>query len=569
MQAASRAVTSGTRPRPALLLFPILTLSVTLSWAESDRFQFVNVAAQAGLTQPVHAGRPGKDHLLDSAGTGVAWLDYDRDGHLDIFLANGWRVADRQVVEKGTHRLYRNQGDGQFEDVTEKAGVGGQGHWGSGVAVADYDADGWPDILVTHFGPTVLFRNTGKGSFENVADKAGIESPGWNTGAAFLDFDGDGDLDLYVASYISCSLQDVLHAERTLNWKGMAQVALGPFGLLGAADHFFRSDGRGNFEDVTEQTELTDRSLGFGFAVRAADFDNDGDLDIYVANDSDANYYYRNEGNGTFREIGLWNGTGLDANGAAQAGMGVAVGDVDLDGGLDIFVTNFAEDSSTLYRSLGEGFFEDSGTTSGVGGLTFQPLSWGTALSDLDNDGDLDIVIANGHIYPQVDEHAAVNQSYHQLNQLLENQGRGRFLDVTEQAGSGFAVRKSSRGLAVGDYDNDGDLDVLIGNLDEPPSLLRNDSRTGHWLIIACEVPAGSGTAIGTRVRVTVGEKTWIRDVSSSGSFLSVHDPRLHFGLGSARQVHRIEVRWPDGTTTTLTDIPAGQVLRIRKGTGS
>ncbi|MBT4499439.1 MAG: CRTAC1 family protein [Gemmatimonadetes bacterium] len=529
------------------------------------RFRFVDVAHDAGLTRVVHAGRPGKDHLLDSAGTGVAWLDFDKDGHLDAYIVNSWKMAEDRIVERGKNALYRNLGDGSFEDVTERSGTGGDGHWGCGVAVADYDADGWPDILVTNFGPNLLYRNRGDGSFENVAAQAGIEVPEWSTGAAFFDADGDGDLDLYIAGYIEATREEVLKARPTLDWKGVDKVAFGPFGLKGALDHFFLFDGTGSYAEFTAEAGLADRSRGFGFGVRTADLDADGDLDLYIANDSDANYFYRNEGGGTFQEVGLWTGAAFDVNGAAQAGMGVAVGDVDGDLNLDIVVTNFAEDFSTLYRSLGSGFFEDASAEAGVGGPSFPLLSWGASLADLDNDGDLDLTIANGHIYPQVDDHPQLSFSYRQPNLLLENIGSGRFIDVTDEAGPGFQLIEASRGLAAGDYDNDGDLDLLFSNLDEPPTLLRNESEKGSWLSLVLEIPPGRGPVIGTRVVVTAGGKRLIRDVASGGSYLSTHDHRLHFGLGSVGVVERIEITWPDGHRTVREEVAANQFLAISR----
>jgi enediyne biosynthesis protein E4 len=526
---------------------------------------FTDVSREAGITRVVYAGRPGKDHLLDSAGNGIAWLDFDEDGYLDVYVVNGWKLSGRDVVEKGRNALYRNRGDGTFEDVTDRAGVWGEGRWGSGVAVADYDGDGWPDILVTNFGPNVLYRNRGDRTFENVAAQAGIEAPGWNTGAAFLDADGDGDLDLYVAAYIECTMDEVLDAKRTLEWKGKEKVAVGPFGLQGARDHFFLSDGKGHFVDATAESGLEDRSRGYGFAVRAADLDGDGDLDIYVANDSDANYLYRNDGKGRFEEVGLWTGAAFGGGGAAQAGMGVEVGDIEGDGNLDIFVTNFSEDFSTLYRGTGGGFFEDVSEKTGVGDPTYIPMSWGAALADLDDDGDLDLAVANGHIYPQVDD-VPDSLTYRQRNLLFENEGGGHFEDVTGNAGPGFSVVESSRGLSAGDYDNDGDLDLLVSNLDQPPSLLRNDSAGGHWLTVVCEAPPGQGPLIGTRVIVTAGRTTMVRDIASSASYLSVHDPRPHFGLGAAQSVNRVEVRWPDGTRTVRENVSANQFLRIVKG---
>jgi len=532
-------------------------------------FRFVDVSAKAGLTRIVLSGRPDKDHLLDSSGTGIAFLDYDKDGRLDVYVVNGWRLEGNRVVERGRNALYRGLPDGTFRDVTDEARVGGEGEWGSGVAVADYDGDGWPDIFVTNFGKNVLYRNLGNGRFENVAARVGLESPGWNTGAAFFDADGDGDLDLYVASYISCSLQDVLDAQRTLMWRGLETVAVGPFGLKGAPDHFFRNEG-GRFVDATVEAGMQDKALGFGFGVRAADFDGDGRIDLYVANDSDPNYLYRNEGKGVFKEIGTWAGAALDENGAAQASMGIAVGDVDGDGVLDLFTTNFSEDFSTLYHGVGNGLFEDVSKASGVGPATYRPLSWGTAFADLDNDGDLDLVVANGHIYPQIDRHPELIGTLAQKNLLLENRSRPgapAFRDATEEAGPGFQGSWSSRGLAVGDFDNDGKVDVLVSHLDAPPSLLRNESPDGGaWLTVVCEGKHGEANPIGTTVTVRAGGRVQSRDIAAGDSFLSTNDPRPHFGLGAYTTVDEVLVRWPDGTRSVRRGVPARQFLRVRYG---
>ena len=537
--------------------------------AETASLRFVDVAPELGLGRVVLAGRPDKDHLLDSAGTGAAWLDFDRDGRLDCYVLNDWLIREDQVVEKGKNALYRQREDGTFEDVTDAAGVSGEGEWGAGVFVADYDADGWPDMLLTNFGRNVLYRNLGNGRFENVAGRVGLESPGWNTGAAWLDADGDGDLDVYVAAYIDNTLEQVLAAKPTLPWRGMAKVAVGPFGLEGGADHFFRNDD-GRFVDATVEAGMEDKGLGFGFTVRAFDFDGDGDLDIYVANDSDPNYLYRNETGGRFQEVATWTGLALDENGAAQASMGVAVGDATGDGLLDVFVNHFSEDFSTLYRGLGGGIYEDFSRASGVGPATFKPLSWGTALADLDNDGDLDIPVMNGHIYPQIDEYPELIGTYEQQNLLLENRGAEAapmFVDVSDEAGPGFAQVRSSRGLAVGDYDDDGDLDMLITHLDTPPTLLRNDSRSGSWLTVICEDESGGIVPIGTEVRVKAGGRTQWRDIAAGDSYMSTHDPRPHFGLGTAETVDEVEVTWPDRTKSVRKNVPARQFLRIRKGT--
>jgi hypothetical protein len=538
--------------------------------------RFVDAAARLGITRVLEAGRPAKDHLLDSAGAGAAFLDYDKDGRLDVYLANGWRLDGAQVVERGKSALYRQRPEGSFEDVTDRAGVGGDAQWTTGVTVADYDNDGWPDILVTSFGRNLLYRNLGDGRFENVAARAGVEAPGWNTAAAFFDADGDGWLDLYIAQYIDCTIDDVLKAKPTLSWRGLEQVAFGPFGLKGAPDHFFRNV-KGRFVDATEEAGMKDLALGFGLAVRAADVDDDGDLDVYVANDSDPNYLYRNDGTGHFKEVGVPSFSAFDGNGAAQASMGIAMGDADGDGILDMFVTAFSEDFSTLYKGLGGGFFSDVSRETGVGALTRLPLSWGTALADFDNDGDLDLVVANGHIYPQIDRHPAVIGTYRQKNLLLENRAiRGDvpagappeslFRDATGAAGSGFEILRAHRGLAVGDFDNDGRLDILVTALDEPPELLHNEGHAGSWLAVACEIPGGTAVPVGTRVTVTAEGRQMTRDVAAGNSYASTHDPRLHFGLGKAEKADEVLVRWPDGKRSVLKDVRARQILVVKKG---
>ncbi len=560
-QAAAQMKTSA---RPASEAAPA-------SAAGPSPYSFVDVAPRLGISRVVLAGRPGKDHLLDSAGTGAAWLDYDRDGRLDCYVVNDWRIDGERVIEKGRNALFRQRPDGGFEDVTDAAGVSGEGEWGAGAFVADYDADGWPDILVTNFGRNVLYRNLGNGRFENVAARVGLESPGWNTGAAWFDADGDGDLDVYVAQYIDTTVDEVLKAKPTLSWRGLEMVAAGPFGLKGAPDHYFRNDG-GRFVDATAEAGMEDKALAFGFSVRAADFDGDGDPDVYVANDSDPNYLYRNDGKGRFTELATWTGAALDENGAAQAGMGLAVGDVTGDGRLDIFVNNFAEDFSTLYRQLPGALWEDVSKKSGIGPATYRTLAWGASFSDLDNDGDLEVLVMNGHIYPQIDRHPELIGTYAQRNLLLDNRGPlgadavPQFVDVSDSAGPGWQQVLPHRGLAVADYDDDGDLDLLITSLDAPPTLLRNDSKVGAWLEVTLEDAKGGIQPIGAEVRVKAGGRTYWRDVASGDSYMSTHDPRPHFGLGDAAVVDEVEVRWPDGARSLRRNVAVRQNLRIRKG---
>jgi len=351
-------------------------------------------------------------------------------------------------------------------------------------------------------------------------------------------------------------------------------VAFGPFGLQGAPDVFFRNV-HGRFVDATREAGMTDLARGFGFAVRAADVDDDGDADVFVANDSDPNYLYRNDGTGHFQEVGVPASVAFDANGAAQASMGIAAGDVDGDGLLDLFVTNFSEDFSTLYKGLGSGFFADVSRETGVGPATFRPLSWGTALADFDNDGDLDLAIADGHIYPQVDRHPEFVGGYRQRNMLLENRSlradapagappETLFRDVTARAGPGFQIARAHRGLAVGDFDDDGRLDLLITALDEPPELLHNESATGNWLTVVSQTAQGSAAPPGTKVTVKAAGRTMIRDVAAGDSYASTHDPRLHFGLGTATRAEEVAVRWPDGRRTVRVNVPARQFLRVR-----
>lgn len=512
---------------------------------------FVDVAADMGVTAPTWCGRDDKPHIMESNGTGLGFVDYDHDGDLDIYLVNGWRLDGAEVVERGRDVLYRNDGE-RFVDVTVAAGLGHDG-WGSGLATGDIDGDGLVDLLVTNFGPDTLYRNRGDGSFESMPDPPSIE--GWSAGAVFFDADADGDEDLYLGGYIACTMEEVLHAQPSLDWEGL-KVMLGPFGLEGEANRFFLNDGQGAFRDATTEAGLEDVGLFYTFGIMALDLDGDLDLDIYAANDSNPNYVYDNKGDGTFQEVGLWSGAALDAMGAAQAGMGLAAGDLESDGLADILVTNFQKDASTLYRNLGKFIFEDISRNVRLDKPTFALLSWGTTLSDFDQDGDLDTFVANGHIYPQADLVPEISGGFKQPNLLLLDEG-GVFVDVTAEAGPGLAVVEVSHGLVVGDMDFDGDLDMAVSNIDARPTLLRNDTADlGSWLLV--EAPNA------VRAEVELGERRHVRHRVVGASFLSVNDPRHHFGLADAQRVDQLTLFWPDGTAQRFLDLPVGKQITVR-----
>ncbi len=549
--------------------------------APRPAISFVDVAGEIGLGSFRQvSGEADKMYLPASTGAGVALFDADSDGALDVFLINGSRIGGFEPGHEPTNRLFRNLGRGEsFRDVTAGSGLESHGAWGQGCAVADVDGDGRLDVYVTNYGRNALYLNRGGAegvvAFEEVAARVGVDTPLWSTGAAFFDYDRDGDLDLFVANFVR--YEQVLAAPEaselhTTLWKGLRVVA-GPRGLPAAGDQLFRNDsagsGRVTFTEVTEEMGIAAGEPFYGFQPSPGDVDGDGFLDLFVANDSRPNFLWRNlEGKG-FRETALETGVATNRSGNNQACMGVTFEDHDGDGDLDLFVTNFADDFNTLYAGDGTGFFFDETAAAGLlEPQTRDYLAWGTFFFDADNDGDLDLFVANGHVYPQVDD-AGAGESYAQTNQFLLRAADGRFRDVSAQAGPGLAVAKVSRGAALGDLDDDGDLDVVINNFDDAPTVLRNDSRpAGNWLKVLLRGAGRNRSAIGARVHVEVDGRRASRHVRSSGSFLSHHDLRLHFGLDGAGAVDRLIVDWPDGTSEALPGTGAGVLLVIEQGKG-
>jgi hypothetical protein len=520
--------------------------------------QFVDAARSAGLTAVTYCGGAVKNHILESTGNGVLALDYDRDGFLDLYFPSGERFTETGEREAKSGVLYRNRGDGTFEDVTDRARVR-TSFFGQGGAVGDVDDDGLSDLYLTGFGSSLLFRNNGDGTFSDRTERAGLAASGWSIGASFFDADGDSDQDLFVARYIEASSEEVRSARRVRSWRGKVDVLDGPKGLPGAENAFYRNEGNGTFLEATKEAGFDVGSDRYSMGVVTLDYDRDGDVDVYVANDSTPNALYRNRGDGTFEEVGMETGAAFNMDGGSQGSMGIDAGDFDNDGWLDLAVTNFAHDYYTLYRNLEGKLFVDESFGRGLALATFAPLGWGALFLDFDHDRDLDLFFANGHIYPQVEDDPSLGETYGQKNQLMRNDGV-RFVDVTESAGEGLALALPSRGAASGDVDNDGDLDVIVSNEDEPPTLLRNESASsGHWVSI--ELVRG----LGARVEVVTSGVRQLRQLASGGSYASQSDSRLHFGLGESVVVDAVEVRWPDGTRDVFRDLPADRRYVVKR----
>ncbi len=539
------------------------------------KVSFLDVARESGLNaKTIFGGEHKNKYLLETTGCGVAFYDYDNDGWLDIFLVNGSRLEGFAAGAEPTSHLFKNNRNGTFTDVTEKAGLVHHG-WGQGVCVGDYDNDGFDDLFVTYFGKNVLYHNNGNGTFTDVTDKAGVGGNGkrWNSGCAFVDYDRDGRLDLFVANYIDLDLATAPVPESgPCLYKGV-MVACGPPGLKGGKNILFRNNGDGTFTDVSEPSGITSAVGTFGLGVLTADFDNDGWPDIYVANDSAPSALYQNKKNGKFVDIAVEAGCALSPDGKPQAGMGISAGDYDLDGNLDLVKTNFAGDTPSLYHNLGEATFEDTTFTAGLGAHT-QYLGWGCGFFDMDNDGWLDILICNGHVYPEV-EQLKTEAGYAQRKLLYRNLRNGRFEDISLQAGPGISSPSAARGCAFGDFDNDGDIDVVVNTVNGPPQLLRCDSASGNnWIKIKAIGTKSNRSGIGARLTCVTnapGENKphrQIDEVRSGGSYISQNDLRVHFGLGKAEKVQLLEVRWPSGQADTIKDIAVNQCVYVKEGEG-
>ncbi|MGB7434407.1 MAG: CRTAC1 family protein [Candidatus Acidiferrum sp.] len=536
---------------------------------------FVNTAKASGLNaKTIFGGEHKNKYLLETTGCGVAFYDYDNDDWLDIFLVNGTRLEGFPAGQEPTNHLFKNNRDGTFSDVTIKAGLAHSG-WGQGVCIGDYDNDGWEDLFVTYFGKNVLYHNNGDGTFTNVSEKSGVAGGGkrWNTGCAFVDCDRDGKLDLFIANYIDMDLATAPVPESgPCLYKGI-MVACGPPGLNGGKNLLYRNNGDGTFTDVSQSAGIVQANGTYGLGVLTADFDNDGWPDIYVADDSTASCLYQNQKNGKFLDIAIDAGCALSADGKPQAGMGVSAGDYDLDGNLDIVKTNFAGDTPTLYHNLGKDTFEDATFPAGLG-LHTQYLGWGCGFFDFDNDGWPDILICNGHVYPEV-EQLRTEAGYAQRKLLYRNLRNGRFEDISFKAGPGISDPSPSRGCAFGDFDNDGDIDFVVNSANDLPQLVRCDSTLeNNWIKVRPIGTKSNRSGIGTRLRCVVqmpgGSKPHqqIDEVRSGGGYLSQSDLRVHFGIGKAQKIDLLELRWPSGLVETLKDLQPNQLIYVKEGEG-
>lgn len=539
---------------------------MSLGFVQSDARlpQFIDVTESAGITFKHVSGDPKKNYIFEAKGGGVGLLDYDLDGFLDIYFVNGSTIEDVQRGRDHGNALYRANGDGTYSDVTRKAGVFGKG-WAMGCAVGDYDNDGDPDIYVLGLNGNILYRNNGDGTFGDVSERSGLHGGRWSTSAAFTDYDRDGDLDIYVANNIEVDIHrsPLVFRGPDCDYRGV-RVMCGPRGLQGAPDTLYRNNGDGTFTDVTVSAGVFERQPCYGLGVAVGDYNNDGWPDIYVANDSTPSYLWENQKDGTFKEVGLLTGVAVSEDGMEQAGMGTDLADYDNDGWLDITKSNFSFDHSNLYRNE-QGMFTDRSKQAGLAGPSMPYVCWGTRFMDYDNDGWKDILIATGHVYPHLLRSPAGGETYYSPRVLLRNLANGNFEDVSSRSGAGIKQAKSSRGLATGDLDNDGDLDAVIVNMDDRPSILRNEGGNAHnWLIVKLQGKASNRYGLGARVKASAGKLEQTAEATTASSIFSANDPRVHFGLGTATQVD-LEILWPSGRLQSMRGVPANRILEVEE----
>jgi hypothetical protein len=530
-------------------------------------FHFSDITKAAGI-QFQHTTAPEKKYLIESMPGGVLLLDYDGDGWLDIYFTNSSSVDMALQGQKAKSALYRNNHDDTFTDVTDKAGVG-YPCWAMGGAVGDYNNDGWPDMLITCEEGMVLYRNNGNGTFSDVTKEAHLTDPRWSTGAAFGDYDGDGFADLMVSRYVEFDLNHLpqFGVGATCRFRGIP-VQCGPRGMKGLGDSLYHNNGDGTFSDVSKAAGVSDAAGYYGLGVVWSDFNDDGRPDIFVADDSTPNYLYRNDGSGHFTDISYISGTAVSSDGGEMAGMGVAVCDFNHTGRFSIHITNFEDQSNSLYRNDGNMAFADVAYAAGMGQITIPYMGWGTGCVDFDNDGWSDLFVVNGHVYPQVDSLVA-GAKYRQRKLLFLNQKNGTFADVSSSLGAAVAVPQASRGAAFGDLDNDGRIDVVVENIDGLPMILHNEgTNSNHWISFELVGTRSNRLALGAKVRVVVGSVSQVDEVRSGGSYLSQSDLRVHFGLGSADKVDDVEIRWPFGSAQMLHNLAPDRFYIVKEGVG-
>ena len=526
----------------------------------NTNIQFVDVTQEAGIHWKHVDGRSGQKYFMETLGSGAAFFDYDADGDPDLYFVNGAPLPGYVSQEIPANCLYQNNGDGTFTDVTEKAGVEDTGY-GHGCAVGDYNNDGKLDLYVTNYGVNRLYRNNGDGTFTEVAESAGVTEPRWSTGCAFADYDRDGNLDLYVVNYIVFDIDEN-------PWCGFKEKGIRaycePDNFIAQSDTLYRNNGDGTFTDVTKTAGIYN-TTGKGLGVVWGDYNNDGTPDIYVANDSTENLFYHNNGDGTFEEVGFMVGVALSEDGVAENGMGTAFGDWNNDGWLDLTVTNYAQQTNTLYHNDADGFFTDTTATTKTAQITYPYLGWATAFIDYDNDGYQDLFVANGHLHDNLAE-LGQEGTYGQRNLIFRNNANNTFTEVSETLGAGMKLEDVSRGATFADYDSDGDIDIVVTNSNTTPRLLRNDGGNGkNYLQIRLTAIHGSTDAIGARVKITTGKLIQTHEVRSGDGYLSQQDLTLHFGIGDYEQVDSIEVQWQNGTKQLIGSVSANQVLFLEE----